>query len=280
MTDKRPNSRRNLDLAIERVFGHSANLVQIKIIMANTIIGQLLPSGVVKGGSALKLRYGDATTRFTTDLDTARNMSLANYMDKLDMALKAGWNGFTGRLVTKSPANPKNVPADYVMRPYEIKLEYNGKSWITVPLEIGHDEIGDADQPEYLISNDIIEIFSKLNFPEPKPIALMPIHHQIAQKLHALSSLNSERAHDLIDLQLILKHELLNLPLVLITCIRLFKSRRQQEWPPFITKGDAWDTLYASQIGRLPVAPNVDEAIDVINELVLEICSSDKSTSN
>lgn len=88
MTDKRPNSRRNLDLAIERVFGHSANLVQIKIIMAITIIGQLLPSGVVKGGSALKLRYGDATTRFTTDLDTALNMSLANYMDKLDMALK------------------------------------------------------------------------------------------------------------------------------------------------------------------------------------------------
>lgn len=165
------------------------------------------------------------------------------------------------------------------MRPYEIKLEYNGKSWITVPLEIGHDEIGDADQPDYLISNDIIEIFSKLNFTVPKPIALMPIHHQIAQKLHALSSLNSERAHDLIDLQLILKHELLNLPLVLKTCIRLFKSRRQQEWPPLITKGDAWDTLYASQIGRLPVAPNVDEAIDVINELVLVICNSDKITS-
>lgn len=41
--------------------------------------------------------------------------------------------------------------------------------------------------------------------------------------------------------------------------------------------GETWDTLYASQIGRLPVDPYVDEAIGIINELVLEICSSDKS---
>jgi len=248
--------------------------------MANAIIGQLLPSGVVKGGSALKLRYGDATTRFTTDLDTTRNINLTNYLDELDRALKVGWNGFTGRLVTKSPANPKNVPVEYVMRPFEIKLEYNGKSWITVKIEIGHDEIGDTEQPDYLISNDIKDIFSKLNFPEPKPIALLPIHHQIAQKLHALSSLNSERAHDLIDLQLIIKHEHVDLPLVHMTCNRLFKSRRQQSWPPVIIKGYAWDTLYSSQMGLLPVAQNVNEAIDVINKFILEICKPENGASS
>lgn len=279
MSDKCPNSRRNLDLAIERMFGHSANIIQIKVIMANAIIGQLLPSGVVKGGSAMKLRYGDATIRFTTDLDTARGINLTKYLDELERALKIGWNGFTGRLVIKSPANPQNVPADYIMQPYDVKLEYNGKSWITVRIEIGHDEIGDTDHPDYLISKDIREIFLKLNFPEPKPIALLPIHHQIAQKLHALSSLNSERAHDLIDLQLIIQHEPVDLPLVHTACNRLFESRRQQSWPPVIIKGYTWDKLYSSQIGRLPVAQNVDEAIDVINKFILKICKPQKSNS-
>ena len=128
MTEKRPNSKRHLDLAIERAFGRSSNPLQIRGIMANTIIGQLLPSGAVKGGSALKLRYGYAMTRFTTDLDTARNANLSEYTADLEAALKKGWNGFPGRLVTKKPASPKNIPAGYVRKPYEVKLEYIGKS--------------------------------------------------------------------------------------------------------------------------------------------------------
>jgi len=275
MAEKRPNSKRNLDLAIERVFGNSVNPLQIRVLMANTIVGQLLPFGAVKGGSALKLRYGDAMTRFTTDLDTARNKSLSDYTDNLETALKAGWNGFTGRLVMKKPANPKNIPDEYVMQPYEVKLEYNGKSWITVPLEIGHDEIGDTDQPDYFISNDIVSIFTRLNFPEPMPIPLLPIHHQIAQKLHALSSLYSERAHDLIDLQLIIKRENIDRPLVNKTCYRLFQSRHQQKWPPFINKGETWDALYLSQIGNLPVAQSTDDAADLVNKFISEIYGSD-----
>ena len=175
MIENRPNSKRNLDLAISRIFGNSVNLLQIRVLMANTIVGQMLHSGAVKGGCALKLRYGNEATRFTTDLDTARKIKLMEFVEELDSALRVGWNGFTGRLVIKKPATPKNVPTEYIMKPYEIKLEYNGKSWITVPLEIGHDEIGDTDQPDYFISEDIVDIFTQLNFPDPTPIPLIPI---------------------------------------------------------------------------------------------------------
>ena len=34
------------------------------------------------------------------------------------------------------------------------KLSYNGKSWLTVVLEVGHDEIGDADEVEYGLAED------------------------------------------------------------------------------------------------------------------------------
>ena len=131
---KTPNSRRNLDEAIKRAFG--ADYLQARTAMANAIVGQMLPEGVVKGGSALKLRFGDAATRFTTDLDTARVHDVETFVDMLDERLAVGWCGFTGHVVPRSPAHPEGVPEQYVMQPYDVKLSYNGKSWLTVPLEI------------------------------------------------------------------------------------------------------------------------------------------------
>lgn len=40
--------------------------------MADAVVAQMLPDGAVKGGSALKLRFGDEGTRFSEDLDTVR----------------------------------------------------------------------------------------------------------------------------------------------------------------------------------------------------------------
>lgn len=41
-------------------------------LVANVVVGQMLPPGVIKGGTALKVRLGDAHTRFSRDLDAAR----------------------------------------------------------------------------------------------------------------------------------------------------------------------------------------------------------------
>lgn len=58
------------------------------------------------------------------------------------------------------PAKPKGVSTQYVMQPFEVKLSYNGKSWITVPLEVGHNEIGDADDPDMLVAAMFLLAFS------------------------------------------------------------------------------------------------------------------------
>lgn len=76
---KRPNSRRNLDIAIERVAGRGPAFVQARTLMADAVVAQMLPDGAVKGGSALKLRFGDAGTRFSEDLDTARASGIDEY---------------------------------------------------------------------------------------------------------------------------------------------------------------------------------------------------------
>ena len=62
---KVPNSRRNLDMSLQRLYGAGANLVQVRMAMANTIVGQMLPDVVIKGGTSLRLRYGRGASRYT-----------------------------------------------------------------------------------------------------------------------------------------------------------------------------------------------------------------------
>ena len=40
----------------------------------------------------------------------------------------------------------RGIPFDYVMQPCDVKLKYLGIPWFTVQLEVGHNEIGDADE--------------------------------------------------------------------------------------------------------------------------------------
>ena len=59
---KKPNSMRHLDDAIRKVCGGSAGeYMRMRTHLANVIVAQMLPDGVIKSGSALKMRFGDAT---------------------------------------------------------------------------------------------------------------------------------------------------------------------------------------------------------------------------
>jgi hypothetical protein len=244
--------------------------------MALVVVGQMLPQGAIKGGSAMALRYG-RETRFTQDLDAARAQSLARFRSDFETSLASGWAGFTGRLVEKPAPRPPAVPTSYVMRPFEVKLDYRGTPWCTVKFELGHNEIGDADEPEYQLSVDLAQLFTEIGFEAPKPVPVLRSDHQIAQKLHAVSGERSERARDLVDLQLLEKGERLDLAQVAATCVRLFHYRRQQEWPPTIVPGTEWGTLYAEAADGLEVLPTMEAAVDWVNAFIARI--SDEALS-
>lgn len=272
---KKPTSRHNLDIAIDRLctdLGEEPG--RVKRLVAAVVVGQMLPDGAAKGGNALKIRFGKDVTRFSRDLDTARASSLNDYMTKLEDSLTIGWNGFSGAIVPREPASPKGIPTAYVMRPFEIKIAYNGKSWMTLPLEVGHNEIGDADDPDMVSSPEAAAILKGLGFPEPGPVPCMRLEHQIAQKLHAASSPGSERAHDLIDLQIAISNGEIDYLKTREVCIRLFTYRAEQEWPPMISRGVGWDSLYFSQAEGLNVLPTVDDAVAWANDLIAKIDSA------
>ena len=165
---KQPNSMRHLDDAIRRECGGSVvQYMRARTLMANAIVAQMLPDGVIKGGSAIKMRFGDAATRFTTDLDTATGSDPKVYAERLGASLEKGWEGFTGRVVPREPTQPDGVPGEYVMKPFDVKLSYRGKPWCTVPLEVGYNEIGDADLSDWVNLPEIAGLFERLGFAAP-----------------------------------------------------------------------------------------------------------------
>ena len=248
--------------------------VQARTVIANVVVAQMLPGCSIKGGSAIKLRFGGASTRFTTDLDIARIADLDTFRADLEASLRVGWGGFTGSLVIKEPATPRGVPSPYVMQPFDVKLAYRGSAWCTVPLEVGHNEIGDAENPDMGLPGEVGEMFAELGLPQPAPVPLMRLDYQVAQKLHALTTPNTQRVHDLIDLQIIVSSGELDLSSTRKICERLFAYRGAQPWPSEIKLGIGWEVSYAERAKGLDVLSTAAEAVGWANSLVKRIAAS------
>ncbi len=149
------------------------------------------------------------------------------------------------------------------IQPFDVKLSYNGKPWATVSLKVGHNEIGDADEPEYGMSSNVATLLEAVDLPVPAPVPAlpMPLHHQIAQKLHGLSGAGSERAHGLVE-------STVNCGKTRETRERLFAYRKMQEWSKVINEGENWDELYAAQTNGLDVLGVAGGAVAWVNDLI------------
>ena len=105
-----PTNLRSLTTRLDNLARQSARPIRrVQRTVANTVVGQMLPSGVMKGGAAMSVRVGEAASRFTTDLDAARHtdLTLDDYLDELARRLDAGWGGLTGfRVPSAGVADP------------------------------------------------------------------------------------------------------------------------------------------------------------------------------
>ena len=124
------------------------------------------------------------------------------------------------------------------------------------------------DESEFALSEEVADIFVRLGFPVPNTVPLMKCEYQIAQKLHGLTEPKSRRAHDLVDLQLIVERSKVDFTRTAKICRRLFAFRRMQPWPPKVIKGTDWDSLYAISNLKKAVPRSVDEAIDWANDFI------------
>lgn len=274
--DGPPPNLRSLDKRIDNLARERGRPVRrLQRTVANTVVGQMLPPSVVKGGTALKLRVGEASSRFTPDLDASRpaSITLDDYLSELGDRLAEGWGGFIGTVTVLDAPQPEGVPEEYVMQPFEIRLSYERRHWLTVPFELGHDEIGSTKTHELRIADDILEMFDVLGLDTPDPIPVLAVDHQVAQKLHACTVVNpktgrNERAHDLVDLQLLDQDEAIDVTALGATATRLFAARHSHAWPPTVVAYEGWDTIYAEAADGLDVIANVDDAVVWANDLI------------
>lgn len=274
--DDPPSNLRSLTTRIDNLARKQGRPVRrIQRAVANTVVGQMLPPGVVKGGTAMKLRAGEAGSRFTPDLDVARSASLTleDYLVELGDRLAEGWGGFTGTVTELDGPQPEGVPEEYVMQPFEIRLAYQSRHWLTVPFELGRDEMGSTAREELRLADDIVELFDAVGLERPRPIPVLAIDHQVAQKLHACTAVNpktggNERAHDLVDLQILDQEEEIDFVALGATAERLFAARRSHPWPPTVITHEGWATIYAEAADGLEVIDNVDDAVTWANDFI------------
>jgi len=102
---------------------------------------------------------------------------------------------------------------------------------------------------------------------------VMAGEHQVVQKLHACTGVNpktgrNERAHDLVDLQILESEEQIDLARVAELGDRLFRARQTHQWPPTVEEYEDWDTIYATAAEDLDVIANVSEAVEWANDLI------------
>ena len=243
---------------------------RVQVTVAQLVVAQMLPPSVVKGGSAMKLRFGESFARDSSDLDTVARDGVESFLADLSTLLERGWDRFAGKVVEVPPATPLGVPTPYVMRPFDVRLTYRGRAFTTLRLEVGHDELDVlGDDVEQHLAPDAVELFAELGLAAPAPVPLLPASVQIAQKLHACSAPRSQRAHDLVDLQLLAPSA--DPAAVAGLARRLFAFRRSHDFPPTITVDPGWDALYAEAATGLGVLPGVEEAAEWANAYVARL---------
>jgi nucleotidyltransferase AbiEii toxin of type IV toxin-antitoxin system len=267
--------RKRIDAAAEQ---RSVAPGRLHYTVASTIALQMVPPGAAKGGGGVRQRVDERGARLTNDLDFARptDMTLDTFVDAFADRLDAGWADFTGILKADRKATPEAVPDEYVMDPFRIALLYRGKSYRSVIFELGHSEIGSGDRPVERLGTDIAEIFAGVGLPEPQPVRVMTAEDQIVQKIHActcppLEGVPNERAHDLVDIQILAAVEDLDYAVIGDLGARLFAYRRRHEWPPVLTVHEGWDALYGQARADLvgsSVLEDVNDAAGFVREII------------
>lgn len=243
MPPSEPGSLRELEKRISALAHETKqNPGAIRVTIAQVVVAQILPPALVKGGSGMKLRLGTKFTRGSKDLDVAWRQEQEEFASQMRESLNSGWGPFTGKLVIRPPRPHVGVPESYTMQPYRVKLDVYNKSFSTVVLEVGYDELQATvdGSHEVLLADDILEMFAAIGLPSPTSVAVLAVHHQIAQKIHACTEPGSERAHDLVDIQLLWPTHDRDVELVRATTQRLFAFRRGHAFPEECRAGEGW----------------------------------------
>lgn len=217
-------NRRLADVAREQ----GVTIARVRLMLCTLVVSQMLPDAVaIKGGMGIKLRMGERGTRATADLDVSARERGASFEEEFRARLAHGWGAvpasrgalrtnpeapdrvaFTGALRLGRVHDPGLARPQYAMHPYRVTLSFLGREWAGLDVEVSDPEIEPRAHSRRSIDGEL------------RPVELIDLEHQIAQKIHAVTDPDFVRAHDL-------------------------EFRRAQQWPPLpLRPMDDWGVAY------------------------------------
>lgn len=222
------------------------------------------PLFLVKGGVALEVRLR-MRARATKDFDAVYRGKRDNALQTLAAAFTEEYEGFAFRV--------DDVREMLQVTRIEIKIDYQGKTWSSITMEISLDE-GTALPAEHIPAIDLVDFGLK----GPATLPCLPLTKQVAQKLHAMTETiegrPNDRFRDLVDLWVL--RELVP-PTVELRkmCEETFRIRKKHDWPPEVVVYEHWRKPFAEQsrVLELPIT-DADTAATDVRAYILAIAES------
>lgn len=270
LRDRLTQAAKREGVVFGRLQQHVAVLVvtQFMAAVADERDGPLL---LVKGGASLELRCGIPASRTSKDLDAVTRADIEIVHDWLADAGGAGWEGFTAVF---TPPVPFEVPGQ-IAKPFRFtaKLSYHGKPFSSVPVEVSAAEAGNTDDYD-AVNSDALAL---VGLPVSDAVPCMTLPWQVAQKAHACTEpvdppRANDRAHDLVDLQL-LEALLGDKPLAdtRTACVAVFEARGKHVWPPRVVAQPHWASIYMRALeglDQLGLAATVEDGATRVQTFV------------
>ena len=204
---------------------HRLGVVVLAEIMSGLTLSDDDERLLIKGGTAMMLRFGLRSSRFSKDLDAMLRGQMVPFIERLRERGRGAHHGWT---FTVAKVELIEVPG-MVAKPRRVtvKMAYRGKAFSTIQLEIAPEEGSAAAEFDLVTADDL----PALGFETGTSLQqVMTVRYQVAQKLHACTSHSEERrndrAHDLVDLALLKEIVLLSPARVREACGDLHAARR------------------------------------------------------
>ncbi|GMR02142.1 MAG: nucleotidyl transferase AbiEii/AbiGii toxin family protein [Acidimicrobiia bacterium] len=230
------------------------------------------PLFVVKGGSALELRY-ESKARASRDIDLEFSGTFDEIHGAVVACVETGWSGFGGRVLDPQPLS---IPWAFVTgQRLTVQLTYLGRPFAKVPVGVVTKRSPEIDYVHSLRLDPV-------GFSTPEPIPCLSLPYQVAEKLHACTDpLDGDRTNDRVSdlMDLILIEDLspdLDLPATRSACVAVFADRSTHPWPPVASFSPQLDRLWANLV--TDTGFSIDSLIDAARRVNALIATIERAT--
>jgi len=228
---------------------------------------------VLKGGMALEVRLGDEA-RLTRDLDLGLRdevSSGAELHDRLVDALTADPDSDGFVFSTSPPTELREDSAGQITWRLKVAATLAGKQFGGIQLDV-------SPRVHELDATDHVTLPNSLAFAGlPTPTAeIIDVHRHAAEKFHAMLRTYGERENsrvrDLVDLVILIEHELLDPNAVRAAADQVWRERNATDSPSVIAAlPDSWPSRYERLASENALAAqNFDDAVALISRFWAE----------